>query len=143
MNQNTFESRNLEEPSACWLLTARPGASRRDHSRIDDVFYTTCPSSDCQYADAQLPETEPETMQHTDLLPVPHEIELAEPEPEDAPDLAERVTRMLTAFRRPRSITAEAAEELRQRYRMWREQQLAPFVSVLADIVLRSIGVQQ
>lgn len=57
-------------------------------------------------------------------------------------DHAERVKIMLTAFRRAPSITALEARELRRRYLAWREERLAPFVSVLADVVLRSMGLE-
>lgn len=65
-----------------------------------------------------------------------------EPEPEPALDFAERMRIMLTAFRRAPTIRARELEERRRRYREWREERLTPFVSVLADIVLRSIGVE-
>lgn len=55
---------------------------------------------------------------------------------------AERIRIMLTAFRRAPTITRREAESLRARYRRWREERLAPFVSVLADMVLRSMGVE-
>lgn len=75
-------------------------------------------------------------MQHTDLLPVPYGIELAEPEPDDAPDLSERRELKVRAFKRAPGMSLLEAARRGLRWAVRRLAEASHPVASIAGTVL-------
>lgn len=52
---------------------------------------------------------------------------------------ADRVRRMVIAFRRAPAVTVQEWKEVRRRCRAWREERLTPFVSALAKMIVADL----